>query len=194
MSFYPTSNHIGHLVAEKHLAKLCKEKGWRIENCNNYYDTMAQKEICQIIHDFSEDALRIRSQPDKRIFTKTGIKTIDLKSTVREDTGNIAIELSSYYFSWKLYNSLFAYISNGELRFFSPKDNDPHTIILQPKWLNNKFFDKAITELKNKNPYIKIWNIDTEGSGDPFVLLQKNEINPYLDLTQQTKLHLERKG
>ena len=104
--------------------------------------------------------------------------TIDLKSTVRKDTGNIAIELSSFYFSWKCYDSLYAYDDEGILRFFSPKDNNPHTIIQQQKWLDNAFFNTAITALCRKaDKPINVKTIATEGSGDPFVLIRKSEIN-----------------
>lgn len=175
--FYPSPNHAEHLLAEKQLERLCRLNGWQIEDCDNYYLNMSQKEIDILARDFSEDALRIRSQPDKHIFTKTAMITIDLKSTVRKDTGNISIELSSYYFSWTSYDSLFAYLSEKKLRFFSPKNNNPHTLFIQPKWLNNRFFGKVVSALKKKNPYIKIRHLDTQGSGDPFILLNKKEIH-----------------
>lgn len=177
MKFIPTVNHHGHVTAEKKLEELCKTNGWHIEDCQNYYNTLSQQETETLIQDFSEDALRLRSQPDKLVFIGSTMLAVDLKSTVRNDTGNIAIELSSYYFSSTLYNSLYAYITNNKLMFFSPKNNPPHTIITQNKWKNNTFFNRIIHELQTKNPHLRhITRNTTSGSGDPFILLDKKEI------------------
>jgi len=97
MSFYPMPNHLDHTTAEQLLIQVCKEKHIKIVNCPHYYELPEfEKEIYK--NDFSESSLFIRSLPDKLVFTKNPI-LIDVKSIVRKDTGNIAIELSSYYFA-----------------------------------------------------------------------------------------------
>ena len=174
MSFYPNVDHPDHLTAEKELERLCTLNNISIEDCVNYYKVMTEQQRKEVMQDFSEKALRLRSYPDKMIFTNPP-KLIDLKSTFRKDTGNIAIELSSYYFSYTLYDSLYAYLDKEKLLFFSAKNNLPHTIIIQPKWTNNQFFQKAkrhFQTLRNLNVLIE----QTQGSNDPFVLLAKAEI------------------
>lgn len=174
MTFYPTPEYEGHINVEKQLKALCVLNNWKLEDCKTYYSE-GRLELAQI---FTEEALLERSKPDKHLFTKSGMYIIDLKSTFRKDTGNIAIELSSFYFSWKKYDSLYAYIAeNGVLKFFSPKYNNPHTIIAQSQWEKNLFFAKAINELQQKaRGQINIYNKNTSGSGDPFVLLEKKAI------------------
>jgi hypothetical protein len=177
VTFCPSPDHEGHKLAEDLLEAFCKIKGWKCEPCENYYDTMKPERIQELINDFSENALRVRSQPDKLVFIGSQIFPIDLKSTVRKDTGNIAIELSSYYFSMTCYNSLFCYyIKNEDLAFFSPRNNFPHTIYLQPKWRTNPFFKRVVRHLRLRDRRVKVVYLKTSGSGDPFVLLDKKTI------------------
>lgn len=176
MTFSPSPDHEGHKTAEFLLETICKIKGWKCEPCDNYYVGKTPEEIAEISQDFSENALRLRSQPDKIVFIGSRLIMIDLKSTVRKDTGNIAIELSSYYFSMTCYNSLFGFVADDNLAFFSPRTNFCHTICLQPKWRTNPFFNKVVSELRRRNRELKVVHLKTAGSGDPFVLLDKKTI------------------
>lgn len=178
MSFYPSVENVGHIRAEKQLAELCLKNHWRIADVPAYY--LHGKNYLKA--DFSEESLKQRSLPDKFISTSNNFYIVDLKSTSKGnlETGNIAVELSSYYFSWKIYNSLYGYVAaNGKLKFFSPANNNPHTLIIQPCWITNKFFLKATHELKTKTVNsLKVICKTTQGSNDPFVLIKKDTIIP----------------
>lgn len=121
---------------------------------------------------------------------------IDVKTTFRKDAVNIAIELSSFYWGLRLNmaktNYLYCYEdTTGEVFFFSPINNSPEVIFLQPKWLGTKAgkeFREYIKFILNKfelpDRIVKKWS--TGGSEDPFILkskftLNKIPIKNYLD-------------
>lgn len=121
---------------------------------------------------------------------------IDLKTTFRKDTGNIAIELSSFYWGLRLNmaNTNFNYCyedSTGEIFFFSPINNSPEIIFLQSKWLGTKAekeFREYIKFILNKFELsdLIVNEQDTKGSKDPFIIksiltINKIPLKNYLD-------------
>lgn len=178
--FYPYPDHQGHQHIEHLLTENCKQANAIIVDCPQYYFLpQNQKEL--YARTFSENTLFIRSMPDKLIMSNPPV-FVDMKATVRKDTGNIAIELSSFYFNLQRckigISSFFAYLLDNELRFFSPAIIRPSAIFIQSKWKTIAYpiFIKYAQEIKrhfetNFLYDIVIHDLETSGSGDPFVLL-----------------------
>lgn len=113
---------------------------------------------------------------------------IDLKTTTfRKDTGNIAIELSSFYWGLRLNiaktNYHYCYEdSKGEVFFFSPINNSPEVIFLQPRWLGTKagkefreYIKFILQKFELPDRIVNEWS--TGGSKDPFILKSKFTLN-----------------
>lgn len=197
MRFYPTPEHKEHSDLEKRIIDECEKRGIRVLDVPQYYHL--SKEIMELYSKcFSNESLFIRNHPDLLLLGKESV-FVDCKTTYRKDTGNIAIELSSFYWGTRL-NDLgikFYYCreESGDLLLFAPSYNPPEAVFIQPHWQDNEEICKTF---RSYATYLK-WYFDLEfpiydvhrssGSGDPFVIkgverLTENPLSIYLDTIQ----------
>jgi len=174
--FYPNVDHVDHVALENLLVNRCKNLNVKCLTVPSYYH-LAEKDDYK--PNFSHVGLYLRSTPDRFVASKHPF-LIDVKSQVRKETGNIAVELSSLYFNVERCKTgipvYYLNSINNEARVFSPLHMKPQTIFIQPKWETNSIFDKYAAGLRLYYETVLGCTIQvryepTGGSQDPFVLI-----------------------
>ena len=179
--FYPSVDHPGHTYLEYMLHVICYRHSVTVLDVPTT-KLLSQNQKKQYSKNFSHESLYIRSLPDKIILTDPPF-FVDAKSTVRKDTGNLSIEMSAFYFDLKRAKSgihvCFLYEAGGELRVFSPLNAEPSFMIIQPKWVGRereRFLSYANAIMDHFQLQIPVYEIDTQGSKDPLVLIPINNL------------------
>ena len=179
--FIPLPDHREHVEDEERLVQLCNQYRIGCEDVPHYYDS---KRLDQFLsQEFSKESLFLRTMPDKIILTKPPI-FIDVKTTFRKDTGNVSIELSSFFYTIQRASTglgiyYFYLDENGQPLVFNPKKVAISAIYIQPKWFGNtrmlwEGYAQLIMAFCGNVPIIEK---ATGGSQDPFVLIPKKSLN-----------------
>jgi len=196
--YYPRIDEEEHVSLEKKVERLCFEFNVDALDLPQYYD-LDDTQKKRYAEFFCDATLYIRSLPDKLIIPRTShFKPffVDFKTTAsRKETGNIAIELSSFYFNLQrtlLGVPAYYCISIPKPVVFSPKIVKPSRIFIASCWRKDCFpFKRWAQSIRSffggKHP--QIIDAGTHGSGDPFVLLEKKKIvkksTPFIDLIRK---------
>jgi len=202
MSFYPNVDG-PHKELEELIRCECEKYDIQLLTVPQYY-YLDEKEVKDYKNIFTNESLLLRSAADLFLVGKKYTTLLDLKTTHKKNSGNISIELSSFY--WALQHSRdgveFHYCSNHEnkLIIFSPRENAPDSIFIQPRWEKypeiKKLYYKYAEAIQHyfKRKLITIYNRKTDGSNDPFILknysdIQKTSFKLYLENQRQKLLY-----
>ena len=190
--FYPTSEYQAHESLEQTLLKVASLLSIKVCDVPQYY-LLNDKEL--YASNFLDETLYIRSLPDKLVLSNPPF-FVDVKTLTRKDTGNMSIELSSFYFNLQRCKIglpifyLYSTESQG-CRLFSPVWNSPSAIFIQPKWEGHqrKIFQKYASMIKDYfeihwSYNIPIQETETAGSQDPFILIPIPSFEKSFDLVQ----------
>lgn len=186
MSFFPNIDYKPHKELEELICKKCEKYNIHLLTVPQYY-YLNEKEVKEYKELFSNESLLIRSAADLLLVGVNHTTLLDCKTTYREGTGNIAIELSSYH--WNLQHNrdgvefYYCYKDGNEIKIFAPRKNPPDYIYIQPIWKKyppiEKLFQKYTYTIEHffKNHKIKIYTErDTGGSRDPFIIIKKKKL------------------
>jgi len=203
MSFFPNIDHKPHRELEELIRKDCEKYNIHLLTVPQYY-YLNEKEVKEYKELFSNESLLIRSAADLFLVGRNHTILLDCKTTYRKNTGNISIELSSYY--WGLQHNrdgvefYYCYTDGNEIKIFAPRENPPDSIFIQPMWKGypviEKLFHKYADTIKyffKNHPLIIYTEHDTGGSRDPFILINKKTLktiffNEYLKNNYQKPL------
>lgn len=185
-AFSPTPDYQGHVDLENLLDRVCARLLVSVVKVPNHA-VLSELETEVYNKNFSNESLYIRSLPDKLVLTRHPF-FVDVKSTYRKNTGNISVELSAYYFDLKRVKQgihvCFLYeTERGEPRVFSPLSHVmPEFIVIQPKWVGEQrrlflsYVAFIAEHLGVQLNDLSIYNIRTEGSEDPFIVISINSL------------------
>jgi len=187
VTFYPSVDHLNHVNLERELGEICNLSSVEIVDVP-YYGLLPDDQKGLYAKTFSDESLYVRSLPDKLVLSDPPF-FVDAKTVVRKDTGNIAVELSSFYFNLKRCKAgvhVFYLYRSAErkagvpspLWIFSPLWARPSVIFIQPRWdgPDRHTFQRYAQVIKDHFEMgslhtIAIHDTPTSGSQDPFLLI-----------------------
>jgi len=186
--FYPSPDYMGHSHLLDMLHMICSKYSILVLDVPTY-NLLPQLQKDRYSKDFSHESLYIRSLPDKLVATRQPFFA-DAKSTYRKNTKNLSVELSAYYFDLKRIKHgihvCFLYEERGEPRVFTPMHVLPAFIIIQPWWIGKQrglFISYAAFIAEHLgfelDLDLPVYNIKTQGSGDPCVIIPMKNLWEY---------------
>ncbi len=178
--FYPLPNHKPHKTLEYIVEITCQANNIVVLDVPHYANK--EEDRWKWARNFSMESLYTRSMPDKFVLAPRPFY-LDIKTTTnrRKDTGNVAIELSCFYFNLKRtlmgVRSYYCISDTGVARVFSPTNIKPHEIRVQSKWKTPEYSAlNSMAEELSKKYKIKVIGKASAGSFDPFVLIKREKI------------------
>jgi len=194
--FYPSVDDPRHESLTEKIQEICREYSAQCIDMVRYYE-LPEKDADFLKTDFSHEALWIRTLPDLFISPLNPPPFfLDVKTKANPKYQNVAVELSSFYWSLRRNIQDFSGINCGHLyatrdlqakiRVFSPLlVKVKKTIISKHHWFKHSHLPWEQETIELFRRYATCTNsiIDerdrTSGSGDPFVLIPQTRLEKH---------------